>query len=358
MISGALRKKLPKRVPLKTFVWDKMQPAEPDPIFSLLGKFVADKDPRKINVTVGAYRCEQGLPHILPSVKMATEILTKQPLNFEYLPMRGDLEFVDLAVRSALGEKSAYILENRLATSQSVSGTGAFTMAIKFIDRFWKGNKTIHFTNEMWPIHTFIVNESPIDHTSFPYFDSSTCKLDFDGMVKAIDTAPSNSIFVLHVSAHNPSGVDPTFEQWAQIRDIFVKKGHLAIMDLAYQGFGSGDVDLDTEPLRLWEEKNLPFILTQSFSKTMGLYSTRTGVIGITTNNASETEVYNSWLSYISRNSWGNPTKIGSDIAKTILSSEDLTKIWKQDVHNMSNRLKTVKSKIVSGLKNKGRIIS
>lgn len=32
--------------------------------------------------------------------------------------------------------------------------------------------------------------------------------------------APNKSIFLLHACAHNPTGIDPTKEQWKEISDI------------------------------------------------------------------------------------------------------------------------------------------
>lgn len=35
--------------------------------------------------------------------------------------------------------------------------------------------------------------------------------------------------------AHNPTGIDPTNEQWAKIADLCIKKNHLPFFDVAYQ---------------------------------------------------------------------------------------------------------------------------
>jgi aspartate/tyrosine/aromatic aminotransferase len=40
--------------------------------------------------------------------------------------------------------------------------------------------------------------------------------------------------------AHNPTGIDPTPEQWQQIADLCKSKGHMPFFDVAYQGFATG----------------------------------------------------------------------------------------------------------------------
>ena len=42
-------------------------------------------------------------------------------------------------------------------------------------------------------------------------------------------------MFLLHACAHNPTGVDPTEEQWREISDVMKKKSHAIFFDCAYQ---------------------------------------------------------------------------------------------------------------------------
>ena len=58
-------------------------------------------------------------------------------------------------------------------------------------------------------------------------------------------------MFLLHGCAHNPTGVDPTEDQWRQFAEVFLQKGHYAFFDCAYQGFASGDLDRDAWAVRL-----------------------------------------------------------------------------------------------------------
>ena len=66
----------------------------PDPILSLVSKFLTDRNPEKVNMSVGAYRDEEGKPYPFPVVKKAQKlILEDETLNFEYSPIDGDQAF-------------------------------------------------------------------------------------------------------------------------------------------------------------------------------------------------------------------------------------------------------------------------
>jgi len=68
----------------------------------------------------------------------------------------------------------------------------------------------------------------------YRYFDWKTKSLDFVGLQEDLDKAKDESIVVLHVCAHNPTGVDPTMDQWRKILDIVKRKKHFVCFDSAY----------------------------------------------------------------------------------------------------------------------------
>ncbi len=111
--------------------------------------------------------------------------------------------------------------------------------------------------------------DSGLKVEKYAYYDKKTIGLDFEGMLKDIDAMPKGSIILLHACAHNPTGVDPTPEQWKKISDAVKAGGHYSFFDMAYQGFASGDTDRDAFALRYFiEQGHLP-CLAQSFAKNM-----------------------------------------------------------------------------------------
>merc|ERR1711907_377968 len=102
---------------------------------------------------------------------------------------------------------------------------------------------------------------------SYRYWDGENRNLNLKGMLEDIKGAPEGSIMMLHAAAHNPTGVDPTKEQWDQIMEVCKAKGHICWFDSAYQGFATGDLDLDAYALRSFADAGLDLFVSQSFAK-------------------------------------------------------------------------------------------
>jgi len=119
------------------------------------------------------------------------------------------------------------------------------------------------------------MRDAGLELKSYRYYDKNTVGLDFEGLKADLEGAPEKSVVILHACAHNPTGVDPTKEQWKELAELFKKKQHFAFFDMAYQGFASGDVDGDAFAPRYFVDQGLPIVLSQSFAKNMGLYGVR-----------------------------------------------------------------------------------
>ena len=103
----------------------------------------------------------------------------------------------------------------------------------------------------------------------YRYYNKDTIGLDFDGMIADLKAAPEGSIVLLHACAHNPTGIDPSEQQWRQISDLVKEKKHYPFFDMAYQGFASGDTNKDAFPVRHFQSEGHHFCLAQSFAKNM-----------------------------------------------------------------------------------------
>lgn len=54
-------------------------------------------------------------------------------------------------------------------------------------------------------------------------------------MVKDIESLPDNTVVLLQPCGHNPTGIDPTKQQWDRILEIFKKRPSLfCFFDMAY----------------------------------------------------------------------------------------------------------------------------
>lgn len=222
---------------------------------------------------VGAYRDDKGKPYVLPSVKAAERKTVEHNLDKEYASITGVPGFPQAAANLAYGSDSVPLREGRIVVSQSISGTGALRIGGAFLERFYPGTKTIYIPTPSWANHAAVFKDSGLKVENYRYYNKDTVGLDFDGMIADIKALPKRSLILLHACAHNPTGIDPTQEQWRIISDIVKERDHYTFFDMAYQGFASGDTNRDAFALRHFIEQGHQLCLAQSFAKNMVSHS-------------------------------------------------------------------------------------
>ncbi|GAP91953.1 putative aspartate aminotransferase [Rosellinia necatrix] len=327
-----------------SFSADIVPQAPEDQMFGLVAAFKADKHPDKVNVSAGAYRDNDGKPWVLPVVKKADEILRNDPnLDHEYGPIAGNPAFTTKAAELILGADSPAIKEKRVTSVQSISGTGAVHMGALFLSKFYPGNKKIYFSDPTWVNHHQIFSNVSIPVAYYPYFSKETRGLDFQGMKSAIAEAPERSIILLHACAHNPTGTDPTLDQWKEIAAVMREKNHFPFFDSAYQGFASGNLLQDSAAVRYFVDQGFELVIAQSFAKNFGLYGERAGCFHFVTGpapDATETTTrVASQLAILQRSEISNPPLYGARIVSTVLNDPQLFAEWEDNLRTMSSRV-------------------
>ena len=238
---------------------------------------------------------------------------------------------------------------------QSLSGTGALRLGGEFLRRFYPGNKTILMPTPTWGNHGPIFKDSGLAVGSYRYFDPKTNGLDLAGMLADLKAAPEGSIVLLHACAHNPTGVDPSAEQWREIAQVCKERNLFPFFDMAYQGFASGKPDKDAAAVRAFVSSGHSILLAQSYAKNFGLYGERVGALSVVCADAKEAEAVASQLKIVIRPMYSNPPVHGARLVSTILQSQDLTKLWAQEVDHMAQRIISMRTKLRSLLENKYR---
>ncbi|KAI9510879.1 aspartate aminotransferase [Russula earlei] len=338
--------------------WDIVPQAPPDSIFKLTAAYQADPYPQKVNLGVGAYRDDDNKPWVLPVVRKASHILLSDPtLHHEYLPITGLPEFVSGAARLILGDDSPALADDRVASVQTISGTGANHLAALFLSKYYQfdGERVVYLSDPTWVNHFAIFENVGIKQRTYPYYDSKTIGLDFDGFLAALQSAPGRSVFLVHACAHNPTGVDPTEEQWETIAQAFIAKKHYAIFDSAYQGFASGDLDRDAKAIRYFVRRGVPMLVCQSFAKNAGLYGERVGALHLIAPNKETATRVRSQLSVLQRSEISNPPSYGARVIALILGNPELFEEWKADIRTMADRIIDMRKRLHSLLTNELR---
>jgi aspartate aminotransferase, mitochondrial len=341
---------------LSTTPWDDVPMGADDAILGIAQNFRACTDPRKVNVCVGAYRDEAGQPWVLPSVRAAEEkMLSDATENKEYLGIDGDTGFVRKALAFAYGSNEAdETLLNRIAGVQTLSGTGACRIGGHFLADFYTKSRHIYLPVPTWGNHHKIFAACGLTVKTYRYYDRLTNTLDLEGMMEDLQQADDGAIVLLHACAHNPTGCDPSAEQWQALFDLIRAKGHLIFFDSAYQGFASGDAEKDASALRHAVREGLPVLLAQSFAKNFGLYGERCGTVSVVCKDAAQKDIVLSHLKNIIRPMYSSPPKHGSSIVRTVLSDAKLTAQYYEECTKMANRIQSMRTRLVDALKAAG----
>ena len=254
-----------------TASFDRVAEVPPDAVFHVAEQYKACTATVKLNLGIGAYRTDDGKPLVLNVVKKAEQVVTKklkdQSYNMEYLPIDGLPEFRAETTKLILGKDSKAIAENRVACCQSLSGTGALRLGAEFIAVNLGTGRKVHISDPTWANHKAIFNKAGLEVAEYRYFKPETKGLDFDGMMADLAQVRSGDVVLLHGCAHNPTGVDPTADQWRQIANLIKRQKALPFFDCAYQGYASGDLDTDASAVRYFESQGIEMMIAQSYSK-------------------------------------------------------------------------------------------
>ncbi|GAB7354209.1 hypothetical protein MBLNU459_g4755t2 [Dothideomycetes sp. NU459] len=328
-----------------------------DPIFALSATYLKDPATEKVNLGVGVYRDDKGQPWILPTVKKVERLLAEDPtVDHEYPPIAGFAPFIESARDLLFGNPDPE-LTSRISSIQTISGTGACHIGARFLAETLKPRR-IWMSDPTWGNHHLIwdLAAGNVEQRLYPYYDGEKCRLDFEGMMSTLEQdASEGDIVLLHACAHNPTGLDPAKEQWVKIADLCERKGLFPFFDSAYQGFASGDADLDAWAVRHFVGRNtMELCCAQSFSKNFGLYGQRVGAFHLVTSSSDASVKALAALADFQRGEISMPPIYGARIVAKVLRDDALRREWQQDLKTMSDRIKGMRKALFDELQDKG----
>ncbi|XP_050684702.1 aspartate aminotransferase, cytoplasmic [Leptidea sinapis] len=320
--------------------FDVVQQGPPIEVFNLMKLFQEDTNKNKVNLGVGAYRDENGKPWVLPVVRqMEKQMAADETLLHEYLPVLGFEQFSNLSVSMLLGKDSPAIAEGRAFGVQVLSGTGGLRVGAEFLQEHLKYN-TFYYSNPTWENHHLVFVKSGFSQPRvYRYWDPKRRAFDFEGMVEDLSGAPENSVILLHACAHNPTGIDPTREQWEKIADVMEQRKLFPFFDSAYQGFASGDLDRDAWAVRYFVQRGFELVCSQSYAKNFGLYNERVGNLAVVVSDQRLVAPIRSQLTWVVRGMYSNPPAHGARVVANVLADEKLFNQWREHIKLMSSRV-------------------
>ena len=333
-------------------MFESISAAPADPILGLADLFRADDRPHKINLGIGVYKDETGNTPVLTSVKKAEQYLLENETTKNYLSIDGLADFARCTQELLFGAENPLIAAGRARTAQTPGGTGALRVAADFLAT-QTSVKRVWVSNPSWPNHKNVFNAAGLEVCEYAYYDAANHQLDFDGMLAALQEAKAGDVVLFHGCCHNPTGIDPTAEQWSQLAQLSQAKGWLPLFDFAYQGFARG-LNEDAEGLRIFAASHQELIVASSYSKNFGLYNERVGAITLVAADAATAETAFSQVKYTIRANYSNPPAHGAAVVATILSNQALRTIWEQELTDMRQRIQRMRQLFVNTLAEKG----
>ncbi len=314
-----------------------LEPYAGDPILSLNDAF--QKDPRsdKINLSIGIYFDDAGRIPVLDCVRRAEAQMLAEGGAKPYLAIEGASAMRSAVQQLLFGAGHEAVTSRRIATLQTVGSSGGLRVGADFIKR-WLPGSALWVSDPTWDNHRAMFEGAGIAVHTYPYYDAGTGGLKFGDLLAKLQTLPARSVVLLHACCHNPTGVDLTREQWAQLIPVLKARELLPYLDLAYQGYGDG-IEEDAFAVRALASAGLPFFIANSFSKSMSLYGERAGALSVVCADAAEADLVLGQMKATVRRNYSSPGIHAAGIVSRVLTEASLRSSWEADVAAMRGRI-------------------
>ncbi len=321
-----------------------------DPILTLVEHFKQDPRKEKVNLSIGLYYDDSGVTPQLNSITQAKQRYNAQDTGASlYLPMEGFSPYRSAVQTLLLGDDNGLIREGRVATIQTLGGSGALKIGADFLHRYFPGSD-VWLSDPTWENHQAIFAGAGFKTHYYPYFDPQTKGVKFDEMLATFETLPAKSVILLHPCCHNPTGSDLTPEQWDKVVAVVKKRELIPFLDIAYQGFGGG-MEEDAYAIRAMAAAEVPCFVSNSFSKIFSLYGERVGGLSVLCPTQQEAERVLGQLKATVRRNYSSPPNFGAQIVAAVLGDAELKAMWLAEVEGMRTRILDMRQALVNVLK-------
>ncbi len=333
-------------------MFDSLKPLPPDAILGIMAMFRADPAEDKIDLSVGVYQDENGDTPIFKCVKLAEQRLLEEETTKSYVSVAGNAGFIRGAEVLLWGEGSALIEDGRLATVQSPGGSGGLCVAAHLVHRARSGSR-VHVPDPSWPNHTPLLKLAGLGLEQYPYYDQRSHRVDFEGMVAAVEKISAGDLLLIHGCCHNPCGADLSKEQWNVLAQLCARRGIVPFIDFAYQGLAEG-IDEDAYGARLMAEHVPEVIVVTSCSKNLGLYRERVGAVSVVCKDSEQRAAVQSNLANVARGIYSMPPDHGAAIVDRVLHDPELRAMWDAELREMRDRINGLRQLLVDKLNARG----
>ena len=329
-------------------MFDTLPVLPPDSILGLAAACRADPNPDKVDLTLGVYMDETGLCPVFKSVQQAQQDLVSEEQTKVYMPPQGDPDYLSGIRSLVFGEAGMAQLGDRCSAVQTPGGCGAVRLGAEVLHAA-APDATVWVSDPTWPVHIPLMGSVGLQFKTYRYYSAEKKGLDFEAMLADLEAAQAGDVVLLHGCCHNPSGVDPTLEQWGVLADLMSERQLLPMIDFAYQGMGAG-LDEDAAGIRAVLERVPEMIIAVSSSKNIGLYRERAGAVVFVGGDARAAEAMASQAVSAARRVYSMPPAHGALLAGRVLSSPALRSAWEAELGQICQRINCLRGQFEEAL--------
>ena len=327
-------------------MFEELKPAKADAILGLIAEHRNDSRAEKIDLGVGVYRNAGGETPVLDVVKTAERQLLETQDSKAYIGTAGAPVF-NTAMQALTFGSSAPV--DRLMTIQTPGGSGSLRVAASLLLRA-RSDASVWTSDPTWANHVPLLGGAGLNLKPYPYYDVQSQSVKIDEMLATLREAPAGDVVLLHACCHNPSGLDPSIDEWRSITDVVVERGLIPFIDMAYQGFAT-DLDSDAFAVRHMADRVPEMLVSTSSSKNFGLYRDRVGTLSILAADSAARDIVYSQVNNAVRTIYSVPPDHGAAVVSLILNDDDLRAAWELELNEMRDRLREMRALLHDALR-------
>ena len=319
---------------------------KPDAILALMAAFRTDARADKLDLGVGVYKDGAGATPVMSAVAKAEARLLETQTTKAYVSPIGSRPFAQAMIEQVFGADAEL---SRIRAAQSVGGSGALRVLADLL-REARPDARIHVSDPSWPNHVPLLGAAGFEIVRYPYYDVATGGVAIDAMLETLGRATPGDVVVLHGCCHNPTGADPSADEWDRIIELVAARGLFPLVDLAYQGFGDG-LDEDAAPVRRLAAVVPELVVAASCSKNFGLYRERVGAAIVVAADAAHADLALARLGAVVRANYSMPPDHGANATHLVLDDPELATEWRGELESMRARMQGLRRRLADALR-------
>ncbi len=321
-----------------------IEPYAGDPILTLNESFGKDPRAHKINLSIGIYFDDAGRLPVMNAVRAAESAMLQDIGARPYQPMEGAANYRQAVQHLLFGADHEAVKSGRVATVQTIGGSGGLKVGGDFLKRYFP-QSGVWVSDPTWDNHRAMFEGAGFTVNTYPYYDAATGGLKFAEMLATFKTLPEQSIVLLHACCHNPTGVDLSAAQWAELVPVIQSRRLLPYLDIAYQGFGDG-IEEDAAAIRALAAAGVSFFCASSFSKSFSIYGERCGALSVVCPDKAQAELVLGQLKATIRKNYSSPPTHGGQIVARVLQTPALRQQWADELGAMRVRIQAMRQRL------------